>query len=110
MRRRESISCPFSSSRDTITNSYAPPRSRHSSGFVGATSAISCVVTYADDLTPISTSAPLGSKPMMVPVVVSPRVNVGISFIVDARSSYEKSAAFSSPAPQPSSGSYDQPP
>ena len=54
----------------------------------------------------MSTRAPLGSKPMTVPVVVSPRVYVGIEFICDAKSSYEKSAS----SPRNSSGWNAKPP
>ena len=44
-RRRESMSWPFSSSRDTMTNSYSAPSARQFSGLSGLTSAISCSVT-----------------------------------------------------------------
>ncbi len=54
----------------------------------------------------MSMSAPLGSKAMTVPVHVSPRVYDTISFIEDAKSSYEKSFSPS----QPPSGSYAKPP
>jgi len=37
--RRESICCPFSSSRETIRNSYEAPSSSASSGRVGFSSA-----------------------------------------------------------------------
>ena len=69
-------------------------------------SAAARTVTYADDLTPMSTSAPLGSKPITEPVVRSPRAKVGIVFMDIASSSYENSAE--SPS-QPSSGSYARP-
>jgi hypothetical protein len=53
----------------------------------GLTSAISESPQYADDFTPMSTTAPLGSKETTLPVTVSPREYFLISPTDAARSS-----------------------